>query len=115
MERRCRCSRRIVADMGEVLAILTAFFWAIALILFKRFSASRRPFTLNLFKKCTAFVLFTTTALGLGQTLIVSAPPKDLAIMLISGALGIGISDTLFFMALDRLGASRTALVDCLY
>jgi drug/metabolite transporter (DMT)-like permease len=44
-----------------------------------------------------------------------SIPAKDLGLMLISGAIGIGISDTLLFMTLARLGASRTALVDCLY
>jgi drug/metabolite transporter (DMT)-like permease len=45
----------------------------------------------------------------------VTIPARDLAIILLSGAIGIGVSDTLLFMALDELGASRTALIDCLY
>jgi drug/metabolite transporter (DMT)-like permease len=36
-------------------------------------------------------------------------------LMAISGILGIGISDTLFFQSLNLLGASRSAIVDCLY
>lgn len=36
-------------------------------------------------------------------------------ILFLSGALGIGIADTLFFMSLNRLGASLMAIVDCLY
>jgi drug/metabolite transporter (DMT)-like permease len=35
--------------------------------------------------------------------------------MVASGVIGIGVSDTLFLMTLQRLGASRTALVDCFY
>src|SRR4030095_12876991 len=60
------------------------------------------------------------TTVALGQTRTLSVPPQDLIVILISGAIGIGISDTFYFMALSRLGArrtapSRTALVDCLY
>jgi drug/metabolite transporter (DMT)-like permease len=40
---------------------------------------------------------------------------RDYWILLASGALGIGISDTLFFMCLNRLGAGLTAIVDCFY
>ena len=36
-------------------------------------------------------------------------------LLLLSGALGIGISDTLFFISLNTLGAGRSAIVDCLY
>jgi drug/metabolite transporter (DMT)-like permease len=36
-------------------------------------------------------------------------------VILVSGAIGVGVSDTLYFMTLRRLGASRTALVDCFY
>ncbi len=35
--------------------------------------------------------------------------------MFISGALGIGISDTMFFKSLNLLGAGMSAIVDCLY
>ena len=33
----------------------------------------------------------------------------------VSGLLGIALADTLFFIALSRLGAGMTAIVDCLY
>jgi len=35
--------------------------------------------------------------------------------LFISGVLGIGISDTLFFKSLNLLGAGMSAIVDCLY
>lgn len=40
---------------------------------------------------------------------------NDYLLLLLSGALGIGIADSLFFMSLNRLGAGLSAIVDCLY
>jgi drug/metabolite transporter (DMT)-like permease len=51
----------------------------------------------------------------MGQTEVSSIPLRHIALMLASGAIGIGISDTLFLMMLKRIGASRSAVVDCLY
>jgi len=101
--------------MGELLALLTALLHAIGVVLYKRSIAFVSPFGLNLFKNCVALVFCVSTAVFLGTTNFLSIPPSDLALMLVSGAIGIGISDMLFFMTLARLGASRTALVDCLY
>jgi drug/metabolite transporter (DMT)-like permease len=101
--------------MGELLALLTALLYSAAVIFYKRSVVLASPFALNLFKNIVALILLAITALVLGQTELLSIPSKDLLVMLASGALGIGISDTLLFMTLQRLGASRTALVDCLY
>src|SRR5690349_12261763 len=101
--------------MGELLALLTALLWALGVILYKKSVGFVAPFSLNVFKNCVAFVLLSVTTIALGQTHTLSVPPKDLLLILLSGALGIGVSDTFYFVALHRLGASRTALVDCLY
>jgi drug/metabolite transporter (DMT)-like permease len=101
--------------MGELLALLTALLWAIGVIFFKRSVGFVPPFALSLFKNCLAFSLLIVTVMAPGQTPTLSVPTRDFLVMLISGAIGIGISDTLLLMALSRLGASRTALVDCLY
>jgi len=101
--------------MGEFLALMTALLWALGVILYKKSVGFVTPFSLNVFKNCVAFVLLAVTTVVLGQSQTLSVTPRDLILFLISGALGIGVSDTLYFMALRRLGASRTALVDCLY
>src|SRR5438034_10662846 len=101
--------------MGEVLAVLTAVLWAVGVIFFKRSVSVVGPFALNLAKNCIAFVLLAFTAIAFQRALKFSIPPRDLVVMLISGAIGIGISDTLFLMTLARMGASRTAVIDCLY
>ena len=101
--------------MGELLALLTALLYSTAVIFYKKSVVLVSPFALNLFKNSIALILLGLTSVLLGQTGILAIPGKDLLVILASGALGIGLSDTLFLMTLQRLGASRTALVDCLY
>jgi drug/metabolite transporter (DMT)-like permease len=101
--------------MGELLALLTALLWALGVILFKKSVAEVSPFAVSVFKNSIAFVLLLVTLIALGSTQTLSIPLSHLLTIVASGVIGIGISDTLFLMMLQRLGASRTALVDCLY
>ncbi|MGB3346767.1 MAG: DMT family transporter [Candidatus Humimicrobiia bacterium] len=101
--------------LGEVLSLITALTWAFAVILFKKSGEKVHPITLTLFKALLASVLLLPTSWLLGGTLILQVPPGDYWLLLLSGALGLGISDTLFFMSLNKLGASLAAIVDCFY
>jgi drug/metabolite transporter (DMT)-like permease len=51
----------------------------------------------------------------LGESLLPGLAWRDYALLGLSGFLGITLSDTLFFQCLNLLGASLTAVVDCLY
>ena len=101
--------------LGEMIALATAVVWALAVIFFKKSGESVHPIGLNLFKNVLAAVLFVPTAWIFGETLLRPVPPEEYVLLLVSGALGIGISDTLFFKSLNVLGAGRSAIVDCLY
>lgn len=101
--------------IGESLALMTAMVWALAVILFKKSGETVHPIGLNLFKNLLATALLFPTLGLFGEALIPNAPADEYRLLLISGALGIGISDTLFFMCLNRLGAGLTAIVDCFY
>ncbi|MBU0518866.1 DMT family transporter [bacterium] len=100
---------------GEMMALATAIIWAVAVILFKKSGEVVHPVGLNLFKDLLAVILLLPTLYLFGETLFYDAPAADYALLLFSGALGIGISDTLLFMCLNRLGAGLTAIVDCFY
>ena len=100
---------------GEILALLTAVAWAVAVILFKRSGEAVHPIGLNLFKGALSSILMVPTIILMGGDPIQSAPWSDYGLLLLSGTLGIGIADTLFFICLNRLGASMTAIIDCLY
>lgn len=101
--------------MGELLALTTALLWAMGVVLYKKSVSFVPPFALSVFKSIIAFVLLAATTVLIGQAHWVPVSATHILIIMASGALGIGISDTLYFMTLSRLGASRTAIVDCLY
>jgi drug/metabolite transporter (DMT)-like permease len=101
--------------LGEMLALLTAITWSFGVILFKKSGETVHPIALNLFKNILAMTLLLPTMYLFGETLILPAPKKDYLLLLISGALGIGICDTLFFKSLNLVGAGMSAIIDCLY
>jgi len=101
--------------LGKGLALLTAVVWAFAVILFRKSGETVHPIALNLFKNSLAVILFIATIWLFGGTLMHPAPAHIYILLLLSGAIGIGIGDTLFFKCLNLLGAGLTAIVDCLY
>ena len=100
---------------GELLALVTAMVWAAAVILFKKSGETVHPIALNLFKNLLAVVLLFPTLYFVGESFWRPVPSGDYLLLLLSGAMGIGIADTLFFMSLNMLGAGLSAIVDCLY
>ncbi len=105
----------IIPHLGETLAVVCALVWSLAVILFKKSGEVVHPLALNLFKVVLAVVLLLPTMWIAGQLWPPNASFSNIAILLLSGVLAIGIADTFFFMALNRLGAGLTAIVDCLY
>ena len=100
---------------GETLALTTAIIWSFSVILFKRSGETVHPLGLNLFKNTLTLLMVPPTMLLLGQGLFLAAPMEDYLLLMLSGFLGIGIADTLFFKSLNLLGAARSAIVDCTY
>ncbi|MDH3892263.1 MAG: DMT family transporter [candidate division Zixibacteria bacterium] len=105
----------IEPHFGEIIALLTAVVWAGAVILFKKSGETVHPIGLNLFKDLLALLLFLPTMWILGESLFRSVPVWDYILLLASGALGIGLADTLYFKSLNRLGAGLMSIVVCLY
>jgi drug/metabolite transporter (DMT)-like permease len=101
--------------LGETLSLLTAIAWAFAVILFKKSGETVHPLGLNLFKNLLSMTLLVPTAYLFGESIIRDVPAHEYLLLLASGALGIGVADTLFFKSLNALGAGLTAIVDCAY
>jgi len=104
-----------VPHIGEAFALLAPICWSVAVILFRKSGESVPPLALNLFKNLLGLLLFVLTLLVLRE----SAPPgsgaRGIGLLLVSGAIGIGISDTLFFMTLNRVGAGLQAIINASY
>ncbi len=101
--------------LGETLAASSALAWAIAVVLFRVSGRRIHPIALNLGKTVLALAAIVATLLILGQPIFPAVPASTTWLLLASGVLGIAVSDTLFFYALNRLGAGLTAIVDCFY
>jgi len=100
---------------GEVLSLGSAIVWAFAVILFRISGKKVHPLGLNLYKSILAVLLLLFTLWLAGEPLFLQVSSKTYFLMLLSGIIGIGVSDTLFFSALNRLGAGHTAIVNCSY
>jgi len=99
--------------MGEIAALGAAFVWALSSTIWQRVGQQMPAVVLNLLKGAIALFMLLATVLILGTSLP-SVNLHILAMLLISGALGIGIGDTAFFLVLKYLGARRTLLLETL-
>lgn len=104
---------------GEAAALLAAFLWAAATLMFGQIGKSLSPLVLNVVKGVFAISLLAFTLLlqaSLLPTTTESAqlPLRATAYLSLSGALGIGLGDTAYFAAINSLGARRALLLETL-
>lgn len=104
-----------IPHLGEILSIAAALSWAFGVIFFKKAGEELPALTLNVFKGAVALLLLTPTILLAGETFDPGVPASTWLLLAVSGLLGIAVSDTLFFISLEKLGAGLTAVVDTVY
>lgn len=101
--------------LGELYALTNAILWAFVVIMFKISGTKVSPTSLNMFKISIGFAVMVLTLLIMKHPMLPDVGNNVYFLLAISGILGIGIADTLFFQSLNLLGASRAAIVECLY
>lgn len=97
--------------LGSAYSLGAALSWAVAVNLFKRGAEQVEPAALNFFKSALALLVFSPFVLIAGLQL----NSESFWALILSGVIGIGIADTLFFWALRRITASQLAIMDCLF
>ena len=90
-----------------------ALLWAISSIIYAQAGQTAVPLVLNLAKGVVA-IAFMIITLGIQHSPLPSLDTWDWLLLMGSGIVGIGIGDTVFFMALNSLGARRTVLLEAL-
>ncbi len=98
---------------GELAALMAAFLWAVATVMFGRLGKSLSPLVLNLAKGGIALVLLGLTLLLLGQSRA-GLDTKAVMLLSLSGVIGIGLGDTAYFAAINCLGPRRALLLETL-
>jgi len=96
--------------IGELAALGSALLWALASVAYGRLGQTLPPLGLNLSKGVIAIALIGIT-LVLGGSAIPVLSTENVGLLLLSGAVGIGIGDTLYFEAMGRLGVRQALLI----
>jgi drug/metabolite transporter (DMT)-like permease len=99
--------------VGELSALAAAFLWAVSSTIYTYLGQSIPPLLLNFLKGTIAIILIAATLIFLQQP-VEWGENWAIAILLLSGVIGIGIGDTAYFKALNAIGARRTLLLETL-
>ncbi len=99
---------------GELAALGVAFLWALTSVIYSRLGKKITPLVMNLSKGAIAIAMSFFTILLSGEQLLPAIDSVPLLLLLMSGAVGIGVGDTAYFAALNSLGARRTLLLKTL-
>ncbi len=99
---------------GELAALGAAFLWAAVAVLFEKIGRRVRPLEMNLLKGSLAILLLSLTLLLTTAGFNWSIPFWALGVLLVSGAVGIGLGDTAYFAALRSIGIRRSLLLGTL-
>lgn len=100
---------------GPLVALGCALSWAIAIIFWRKGGVGVHAFALNVFKNGLALLLILPTLFYVEGSLSTPMSASDFWLLVLSGTIGIGISDALYLWSLNIIGASRLAIIDCIY
>ena len=98
--------------IGEIAALTAAFLWALSSVVYGFLGQKIPPLQLNFFKGIIATILILLT-LGV-QSKFTYVAPLPLALLALSGIVGIGLGDTAYFFAINKIGARKTLVLETL-
>jgi len=101
--------------IGELLSLGSAAAWAVGVIAYRRLGDSLSPLRLNFLKNTLVLAALVPLTLLLEGTQPPALSAQDWLRVVGSGVLGIAIADTLYFGALNALGAARMGVIGNLY
>lgn len=101
--------------IGEALSIGSALAWAGGVVIYTRLGRTLPPLHLNLFKNLLVFAMVVPTVLLVEGARWPALGAGAIALALASGAIGIALADTLYFRALNTLGAGHMGVIGNLY
>jgi drug/metabolite transporter (DMT)-like permease len=105
----------VTAGFGELCSILSAVAWAIGIIFYRQLGAKLPPLQLNFLKNLMVLAMLVPAIPLLHGLAIPQFSALQILLAITSGLLGIGIADTLYFRALNELGAGRMGVIGNFY
>lgn len=101
--------------LGEFFSLASAATWAVGVILYRRLGESLPPLALNFRKNLLVLGMILPAVPLLHGFELPAFTGTQVALALASGFVGIAMADTLYFRALNELGAGRMGIVGNLY
>lgn len=101
--------------LGELFSLLSAAAWAVGVILYRQLGAHLPPLQLNLLKNLLVLGMVALAIPLLHGPALPDFDAGSVAIALASGFIGIAVADTLYFRALNQLGAGRMGILGNVY
>lgn len=105
----------VTAGFGELCSILSALAWAIGVMFYRQLGATLPPLQLNFLKNLLVMAMLLPAIPLLHGLAVPSFSAWQIFAAVGSGVLGIGIADTLYFRALNELGAGRMGVLGNFY
>jgi drug/metabolite transporter (DMT)-like permease len=105
----------LIPGIGELCAILSAFAWAVGIMFYRQLGASLPPLRLNFLKNLLVMAMLLPAIPLVHGLAVPSFTAWQAAAAVASGAIGIAMADTLYFRALNELGAGRMGVLGNFY
>lgn len=94
--------------IGEFAALGAAISWAVAPIMYKKALAGVSPFSANIMRCATNAAVLVIVLVASGLTSVLAQLPlPTLAVVIVSGIVGLGLGDTVYMFALKSVGVAR--------
>lgn len=106
---------RVDFGLGELFSLGSAAAWAVGVILYRRLGETLPPVTLGFLKNTLVLAMLLPVLAFFHGIAPPALPWRDVAISLASGFIGIAVADTLYFRALNALGAARMGIIGNFY
>ena len=101
--------------LGEFFSLASAAAWAVGVILYRRLGETLPPLALNFLKNLLVLGMILPAVPLLHGFELPAFTGLQLGLALASGFVGIALADTLYFRALNELGAGRMGIIGNLY
>ena len=101
-------------NLGDIFAVLTAFCWSSAVILFELSGKSLTSLQISLIKNIIGVIGFTITIILMDISFL-DFSKSEIATLIISGMLGVAIGDLFFLKSLSIVGSGVSAILATIY
>jgi len=102
--------------IGELAALGAAVSWAISALFYKKALEGAKPISANIIRLAVTGGLLLLVVAIVGRLGVLTSISMELFVLAsVSGIIGLGIGDTLYFVSLKSIGVSRAVPLTCIY